>query len=78
MHTKQCDLRGRFSQEDGDRAGSPAENFEHTLSYLKSVLAFIGIANPEVIAADGVNISSDQRKSSLTKAEAQVATLKIA
>ncbi|QPB20115.1 FMN-dependent NADH-azoreductase [Rhizobium sp. 007] len=58
--------------------GSPAENFEHTLSYLKSVLAFIGIANPEVIAADGVNVSSEQRKSSLTKAEAQVATLKIA
>ncbi|WFU87686.1 FMN-dependent NADH-azoreductase [Rhizobium sp. CC1099] len=58
--------------------GSPAENFEHTLSYLKSVLAFIGIANPEVIAADGVNVSSEQRKSSVTKAEAQVATLKIA
>ncbi|MBB4230581.1 FMN-dependent NADH-azoreductase [Rhizobium mongolense] len=58
--------------------GSPAENFEHTLSYLKSVLAFIGIANPEVIAADGLNVSSEQRKSSLTKAEAQVATLEIA
>lgn len=58
--------------------GSPAENFEHTLSYLKSVLAFIGIANPEVIAADGVNVSSEQRKSSLKKAEAQVAALEIA
>jgi FMN-dependent NADH-azoreductase len=58
--------------------GSPAENFEHTLSYLKSVLAFIGIANPEVIAADGVNVSSEQRKSSLKKAEAQVAALEVA
>lgn len=58
--------------------GSPAENFEHTLSYLKSVLAFIGIANPEVIAADGVNVSSEQRKSSLKEAEAQVAAVKVA
>ena len=58
--------------------GSPAEHFEHTLSYMKSVLAFIGIANPEVIAADGVNVSSGQRKSSLQEAEAQVAALKVA
>ncbi|WP_376743696.1 FMN-dependent NADH-azoreductase [Ensifer canadensis] len=58
--------------------GSPAENFEHTLSYLKSVLAFIGIAHPEVIAADGVNVSSEQRKSSLKEAEAKVAELEMA
>ncbi|CCE98236.1 acyl-carrier-protein phosphodiesterase [Sinorhizobium fredii HH103] len=58
--------------------GSPAEKYEHTLSYLKSVLAFIGILNPEVIAADGVNVSSEQRKSSLKEAEAQVAALKVA
>ena len=58
--------------------GSPAENLEHTLSYLKSVLAFIGIANPEVIAADGVNVSAEQRKSSLEEADAQVTALKVA
>lgn len=60
------------------RPGSPAENLEHTLSYLKSVLAFIGIANPEVIAADGVNVSAEQRKSSLEEADAQVTALKVA
>ena len=55
--------------------GSPAENLEHTLSYLKSVLTFIGIASPEVITADGVNVSSEQRKSSLKEAAAKVAEL---
>ncbi len=48
--------------------GCPAENFEHTLSYLKSVFAFIGIANPEVITADGVNVSSEQHELSLKAA----------
>ncbi len=65
--------RGGFYQP-----GSPAENFEHTLSYLKSVFAFIGIANPEVITADGVNVSSEQRESSLKEAKAQIARLKAA
>ena len=58
--------------------GSPAESFEHTLSYLKSVLAFIGIGDPEVITADGVNISAEQRKSSLKAAQAEIGTLAIA
>ncbi|MCG5481597.1 MAG: FMN-dependent NADH-azoreductase [Ensifer alkalisoli] len=58
--------------------GSPAEHFEHTLSYLKSVFAFIGIANPEVIVADGVNVSSEQRESSLMEAKAQIDGLKAA
>ncbi|WP_280178032.1 NAD(P)H-dependent oxidoreductase [Neomesorhizobium albiziae] len=58
--------------------GSPAESFEHTLSYLKSVFAFIGIRNPEVITADGVNISVEQRKSSLKAAQAEIGTLAIA
>ncbi|NRP74776.1 FMN-dependent NADH-azoreductase 1 [Ensifer psoraleae] len=58
--------------------GSPAENFEHTLSYLKSVFAFIGIANPEVIVADGINVSSEQRDASLQEAKAQIAGLRAA
>ena len=45
--------------------GSPAENFEHTLSYLKSVLAFIGVTNPEVIAADGVAVSPEHRETAM-------------
>lgn len=58
--------------------GSPTENLEHTLSYLKSVFTFIGIANLEVITADGVNVSSEQRESSLRAAKAQIADLKAA
>ena len=58
--------------------GSPAENFEHTLSYLKSVFAFVGIVDPEVITADGVNISAQQRELSLKEAQAEIGTLAIA
>ncbi|WP_245426554.1 NAD(P)H-dependent oxidoreductase [Phyllobacterium bourgognense] len=58
--------------------GSPAESFEHTLSYLKSVFAFVGIVDPEVITADGVNISAQQRAVSLKAAQAEIGTLAIA
>ncbi|PSH56439.1 FMN-dependent NADH-azoreductase [Phyllobacterium sophorae] len=58
--------------------GSPAENFEHTLSYLRSVFAFVGIVDPEVITADGVNISARQREVSLKAAQAEIGTLAIA
>ncbi|MEI2302308.1 NAD(P)H-dependent oxidoreductase [Ensifer sp. MJa1] len=45
-------------------------------SYLKSVFAFIGIANPEVITDDGVNVSSEQHELSLKAARARIAELK--
>jgi FMN-dependent NADH-azoreductase len=48
-------------------AGSPAAAFEHLESYLRSVFNFIGV-EPEFVAADGVNISPDQRQESIRQA----------
>jgi FMN-dependent NADH-azoreductase len=44
--------------------GSPAAALEHLESYLRGVFNFIGI-EPEFVAADGLNISPEQRDSSI-------------
>ena len=48
-------------------AGSPAAALEHLESYLRGVFNFIGI-EPEFVAADGLNISPEQRELSLREA----------
>ena len=48
-------------------AGSPAASLEHLESYLRGVFNFIGI-NPEFVAADGLNISPEQREASIQQA----------
>ncbi|MFP5329242.1 MAG: FMN-dependent NADH-azoreductase [Alphaproteobacteria bacterium] len=48
-------------------AGSPAAALEHLESYLRGVFNFIGI-EPEFVAADGLNISPEQRQASLAAA----------
>ena len=45
-------------------AGSPAAALEHLESYLRGVFNFIGI-EPEFIAADGLNISPEQKEQSV-------------
>ena len=42
------------------------------------MFAFVGIVDPEVITADGVNISAQQREVSLKAAQAEIGTLAIA
>ncbi|MFD0985999.1 FMN-dependent NADH-azoreductase [Methyloligella solikamskensis] len=42
--------------------GSPASDFEHVESYLRSVFAFIGIDNPEIIVAEGIAVGPEQRE----------------
>ena len=54
--------RGGFYDE-----GSPAAGLEHLRSYLRGVFNFIGI-EPEFVAADGLNISPEQRDSSVRQA----------
>ena len=44
--------------------GSPAAALEHLESYLRGVFKFIGI-EPEFIAADGLNISPEQKEQSV-------------
>ena len=48
-------------------AGSPAAALEHLETYLRGVFNFIGI-EPEFVAADGLNISPEQRELSIRQA----------
>ena len=48
-------------------AGTPAAALEHLESYLRGVFNFIGI-DPEFVAADGLNISPEQREESINLA----------
>jgi FMN-dependent NADH-azoreductase len=48
-------------------AGSPAASLEHLETYLRGVFNFIGI-DPEFVAADGLNISPEQRSASISQA----------
>ena len=47
--------------------GSPAAALEHLETYLRGVFNFIGI-EPEFVAADGLNISPEQREASVKQA----------
>jgi FMN-dependent NADH-azoreductase len=47
--------------------GSPARALEHLETYLTGVFNFIGI-EPELVAADGLNISPEQRALSISQA----------
>jgi FMN-dependent NADH-azoreductase len=51
--------RGGFYNED-----SPAAAFEHLETYLRGVFGFLGV-EPEFVAADGLNVSPEQRESSI-------------
>ena len=48
-------------------AGSPAAALEHLETYLRGIFNFIGI-DPEFVAADGLNISPEQRQASISQA----------
>ncbi len=48
-------------------AGSPAAALEHLETYLRGVFNFIGI-EAEFVAADGLNISAEQRETSVKQA----------
>jgi FMN-dependent NADH-azoreductase len=47
--------------------GSPAAALEHLESYLRGVFNFIGI-EPEFVIAEGLNLSPEQRESSISQA----------
>jgi FMN-dependent NADH-azoreductase len=49
-------------------AGTPAAIGEHLESYLRWVFGFIGIANPEIISADGIQVSPEIREKALAGA----------
>lgn len=49
-------------------AGSPAAAGEHLETYLRWVFGFIGIANPEFISADGIQLGPEHREKGLAGA----------
>jgi FMN-dependent NADH-azoreductase len=46
-------------------AGTPAAAAEHAETYLRLVLGFVGIAEPEFIVAEGIALGADQRAEAL-------------
>ena len=54
--------------------GAPAASLEHVETYLRGVFNFIGI-EPEFVIAEGVNVSPEQRESSLKQALVEVELL---
>lgn len=59
-------------------ADTPAAAGEHLETYLRWVFGFIGVHNPEFIAADGIQISPDQRNKSIAEALQAAGALKAA
>jgi FMN-dependent NADH-azoreductase len=58
--------------------GTPAASAEHQETYLRSVFAFIGIPNIEVVRAEGVAIGPEPRAQAIAAAEREIANLKAA
>ena len=48
--------------------GAPAAVLEHLETYLRGVFGFIGIANPELIVAEGLMTGTEQREQSMQRA----------
>jgi len=59
----------------GFYAEGPYKPYEHTLSYLLSVLGFIGITNVETIRIEGVALGQDKVAEALEKAKKQANAL---
>lgn len=49
-------------------AGSPFAALEHLETYLRSVLAFMGITKPEFVIADGIQVGPEHREKALAGA----------
>jgi FMN-dependent NADH-azoreductase len=59
-------------------AGTPAAPSEHAETYLRAVLAFIGVTNPEFIVAEGIAVGPEVREKAIAGALAAVETLRAA
>jgi FMN-dependent NADH-azoreductase len=58
--------------------GSPAASMEHAETYLRSLLAFLGIRQPEVVVAEGLAIGPQQREDATRQALDAIGNLKAA
>jgi FMN-dependent NADH-azoreductase len=57
---------------------SPAAAMEHVETYLRSVFAFIGITDPEIIVAEGIMVGPELRDKAVSVALQTVANLAVA
>jgi len=55
--------------------GSPAAPFEHGETYLRGVFAFLGVTDLEVVVAEGLRVSEEQRAAAMDAALARIAEL---
>jgi len=53
--------------------GSPARAMEHAETYLRSAFSFIGVTDLDVISADGLKVSVEQRERAIAQAEQHIA-----
>ena len=58
--------------------GTPAAVLEHLETYLRGVFGFIGVANLELIVAEGLMIGTEQREQSMQRALQAAAALRAA
>jgi len=59
-------------------AGTPSAVGEHLETYLRYVFGFIGVANPEIIVAEGVQIGPEHRERALERALSAATNLRAA
>jgi FMN-dependent NADH-azoreductase len=60
---------GFYGPESGMNA------FEHQESHLKAVFTFLGVRDITFVAAEGLNISADQKSAALKKASGEIASI---
>lgn len=65
--------RGGFYGPD-----SPAASLEHQESYLRGVFGFFGVTDIQVVQAEGVKVSPDQRERAIAAARAEIGALSTA
>jgi FMN-dependent NADH-azoreductase len=59
-------------------AGAPAAALEHVETYLRGIFGFIGVTNPEIIVAEGLQIGPEQREKAMQGALLAATTLRAA
>ena len=59
-------------------AGAPAAVLEHLETYLRGVFGFIGVAHPELIVAEGLQVGAEHRHQSLQSALQAIGALRAA
>lgn len=58
--------------------GAPAAAFEHHETYLRSIFAFIGVTDFEIVRAEGIAVGAEQRAAAIKAAQDEISKLKAA